>query len=458
MSTFESSIPRRPASVTEVPLTPLQQRWWILHGNYPGGSSPIVSLARRLRGPLVVDLWARAVQTLVNRHESLRTLFVSTGPAPVQTVRAPDGFPVDRIDMSDLPEGDRVERARQLLKERRQVSVDLERGPVVTSDLVRLGADDHVWTMTIHHILADGASVDIIDRDLGALYRALVTGTDPGLPDLTVQYPDFALWWHESGPGEAEADDLRYWTRQLAGVPALELRTDHPRPPRKGDPAGEVRRAVAAALVNQIDELARSARSTRFMVLLAAAAALFGCYSGQPDFCIGVPTLGAGRSHPELVDVIGLFNNSIAVRVDLAGEPSFRQLLSRIRETVLDALDHQDAPFGQVVVALGAASDPSRAQVFQVMFELDDTATAGGLQLPGIVVEDFPLEIPKTLHDVMLFTWRVPDGLMTRLLYDTGLFHPDTAARMSSQYQALLQAAVTDPDRPVAELVTDLPG
>lgn len=449
----DEAIPRRPTDLVELPLSPFQERWWFFHTRYPGATSPLVWLVHRLRGPLVVDAWVRAVSALVDRHETLRTLFVDRPEGPVQVVGPPRGLAVEQLDLRDVPESEREERARELLNERRQVVLDLERGPLVASCLLRLAADDYVWTLTIHHILADGASLPIIDRELGALYRAYVGGTEPDLPELEVQYGDFAVWC--AAAHEPQYDiERRYWLDRLAGVPALELRTDLPRPASKGAPAAEVRHTVGADLVARVDELAKGERCTRFMALLAALQVLLARNSGQPDFCVGVPVVGSGRTRAELAPLVGLFNNVLALRCDLSTDPSFRALLVTTRETVIDALDHQDIPFGRIATALDLPPDPSRAQVFQAMFLLDELH-AGGPDLPGLTVTEFPLAIPKILHDLMVFAWLGPQGLVTRFVYDSALFAEATMIRLAGEYEQLLCAAVAGPDARLSELAVD---
>lgn len=448
----ESSIARRPPSLVELPLTPLQKRWWFLCTGYPGGSSPLVGLVHRLRGPLVVQEWVRAVGALVDRHEILRSLFVDRPGGPVQVISPPSGLDVEYIDLRDLPEAVREDRARELLNARRAVALDLEQGPLVNSSLLRLADEDYVWTMTIHHLLADGASLAVIDRELSAIYPAFVNGTEPLLPDMPVQYTDFAVWQSESD-SEQEEEDRLYWREQLVGVPPLELTDALPRPAAKGAPAAEVGGLLDGELVRRVEELGRAARCSRFMVLLAALQFVLARASGQDDFCVGIAVVGAGRTRPELANLVGLFNNALALRCDLSGDPTFRELLAATRDTVLDAVDHQDLPFGEVVAELNAPHEPGRAQVFQVMFQHDEVEVASRLELPGLRVEEFALAIPKILHDLMVFALPSPDGVATRFVYDTSLFTQATMTQVARAYESLLRAAVDNPDTRLSKLM-----
>ncbi len=442
-------IPRRPSDMKELPLTALQLRWWFLGLQYRGGSSPLVALVHRLRGPLDVEAWTGAVSRVVDRHEILRTRFVGRVDGPVQVVSSPAGIGTERVDLCDGPVEGREERARELLMRRRARPLDLEKDQLVDSCLVRLADDDHVWTMTIHHILADGFSLAAIDRELATLYPG--AGEPPPLP---VQYGDFAVW-QSTSDAEREAEDRAYWQSQLAGAPPLDLFDARPRPPEKGAPAAEVAHMLDPELVRQIEGLAKSARASRFMVLLAALHLLLARASGQTDFCVGIPVAGVGRIHPELAPLVGLFSNTLALRCDLSGDPTFREHLARTREVVLDALDHQDLPWGEVVAAIEAPQDPGRAQVFQVMLLHDDVEVASRLDLPGVRVEEFPLGIPRVLHDIMVYARPSGGGLQTRFVYDTALFSPELMAGLAHGYEELLHAAVMSPDSPLSELAAE---
>lgn len=449
--TWDAPVAARPSHLVELPLTPLQARWWFLCTSYPGGMSPLVDLVHRLRGPLDVDAWERSVDAVVDRHEILRTLFASRPDGPVQIVGPAKGIVMEHIDLRDLPPAQRAERARELLDERRRLALDLETGPLVHTSLLRLADDDHVWRMTIHHILADGASLAVIDRELGAIYPALLDGVEPALPELPVQYGDFALW-QSTADTEKEDEDREYWREQLAGLRPLDLAQALPRPAQKGAAAAEVAHTVDPELTRRIEELGRSARCTRFMVLLAALHILLARAGGQDGFAIGIPVAGVGRTRPELAKLVGLFNNALALRCDLSGDPTFREVLAGVRETVIDALDHQDLPWGQVVALLDEPHDPGRAQGFQAMFLHDEVEVASRLTLPDLRVEEFPLGVPRVLHDLMVYAGPSPQGLSTKFVYDTALFTAETVTGLAHGYERLLRAAVDDPDTRLSAL------
>jgi hypothetical protein len=441
-------IARRPVDLAELPLSPLQQRIWYLCTSYPGDASPIIYLAWRIHGPLDAAAWARAVSAVVDRHESLRTRFVPTEHGPVQVFGPPVGLAQERFDLTGLPPDSREAAAQQLLKRQRiRVLVDLEKGPLVGSCLIALGAQDHVWCFTVHHILADGASLAIVEREVLEHYRASLAGHPPRLVDAPIQYGDFALW-QDRAAGDDE--DLRYWLRRLAGVPPLELPTDAPRPAEKGTRATAVFERIDPELGTALDRLAQAEGATLFMVLLAGLAAMLGQRSGQTDFCIGTPV--AGRTRVEMEHVVGLFANTLPLRADLSGNPTFRELLARTRTTAIEALTRQQVPFGRIVAELNLARDLSRTQVFQVIFVLH-TELAGARTAPaGLRIEDFPVAGPQIIHDLVIHVWATASGMQVEVRYDSALWRPETVQAMARQYRDILAGAPTNPDARLFEL------
>jgi hypothetical protein len=317
----------------------------------------------------------------------------------------------------------------------------------VHSYLLQLGDDDFVWSMTIHHILSDGFSLAVIDRELAALYPACREGKPADVAELTVQYGDFALWQSTSDTSKEE-EDRAYWREQLASVPPLELKNSLPRPAQKGAPAAEIGYVIGHGLVSAIDALAKATRCSRFVVLLTALNVLLSRASGQRDFCIGIPVAGIGRTRPELAKLVGLFNNALALRTRLSDGQSFKDALLGTRDVVFDALDHQDLPWGEVVATVQAPHEPGRAQVFQAMFLHDDVEVASRLDLAGLRVEEFALPIPRILHDIMVYARPAPGGLSIRFVYDTALFTPETMAALGQEFEALLREAAAEPSCP----------
>ncbi len=416
----------------EMPLSLLQQRFWYLCTSYPGDTSPILFLAWRVRGALDPEQWARNVSEVVNRHESLRTGFTLRDDQPVQVIYPPVGIDTDLIDLRHLPEEKREDEAMRLVAARTHTLLDLTHDPLVTSCLLRLADDYHVWCFTMHHLVSDGASLRIVGREM----RTLAGGGQ--LAPLAIQYGDFAA---------AQASDpehLQYWVDRLQHVPPLDLPTDHPRPAAKGTKSGEVFHQMDAELGAGVTRLARAIRGTPFMVLLAALQALLASESGQHDFCLGSPV--AGRTRVELEPLVGLFANTLALRTDLSGDPTFHELLGRTRETVIGALRRQSVPFGQIVARLNPPRDPSRTQVFQAIFSMRNDNEHKQSQVGELHIEDFPHGHPKVLHDLVVDIWRLDaNGIRVGMRYDTDLFTHNRIVVLLHRYESLLQHAVADP-------------
>jgi hypothetical protein len=316
--------------------------------------------------------------------------------------------------------------------------------------MLHLGPDDHVWALTIGHIVADGKSLVPIVADLTVAYNALVAGERPDLPEPEIRYGDFLAWYAAQDPARY-AEDLAYWTTRLAGVPDFDPPSDFPRPERKGAPVGEYRQAVPADLYHQAAVWGREHRCSRYVVLLTAVAAMLYRWTGQTDFCIGLPVAGSERSNPSFETVVGLFNRMVLLRCDIAGDPTYTELLTRTRDGVLDALEHQDLSFAQIVEAMNIPNVPNRAQVVQVLFLINEFQDSGDLKLTGLTVEDFPLTIPGMPYDMMICALPAGDGLSLRIFYDTGLFTEATIAGVIDEFTAILDATVTRPESHVSE-------
>jgi hypothetical protein len=449
-------IRRRPADLTGLPLSALQQRIWYLCTAYSGDASPVLFHTWHLRGRLDVAAWARAVGTVVDHHESLRTRFPDRGGMPVQVIAPPGELEQEYLDLSDLPEPEREARARDVMFGRTHALLDLVHGPLVASCLVRLAPEHHLWCFTVHHLLADGTSLGIINREVRAAYESFVDATLPGPPRPPLGYGDFAVWQHQTH-SVAEERDLLWWLDQLAGLSPLELRTDRPRPPEKNTRSGEVAGFVPAEVGRDLHALLRTQRCTLYMALLAALYTLLSEHSGQHDICVGTPV--DGRTRVEMEPVVGLFANTLPMRGDLSGDPTFRELLTRTRSTVINALARQTVPFGRVVAALNLPVDKSRTQVFQVIFSMHSkvktTPAEQHDEVAGLHIEPYPVGSPKILHDLVVDVWRPdPFALRVAFRYDTALFTHETATTMARRFETLLARAVERPDARLSELAS----
>ncbi|WP_144119245.1 condensation domain-containing protein [Catellatospora sichuanensis] len=416
-------IPRRATPSGTAPLSLLQQRWWHLCTAYEGGASPIVVIADRITAPLDVPAFTAAVSALADRHDALRTTFAVGPDGPRQVIAPPGGLVTELLDVSG--EADPPGRARELVAELARALLDLAGGRLVRSRLIRLGPADHVWCLAVHHILVDGESAMILQREAVALYRG-----EP-LPEPFIGYADFAAWQCADTTGDV---DLAWWTERLRGVPPLELPTDLPRPPAKTLRGGQVDVHVAAPVADALDRFARQRRATPYMVLATALLVVLARRSGQTDLCVGMPV--SGRLLEETERTVGLFANTIALRVDLSGDPDLGELLGRVRAATIDGLARQAVPFGQVVAAVDPDADRSRTPVFQVTAALH-THTAAGPVDPHW--RPFAQSAPQILHDLGVDAWREPDGLELTLRYDTGLFTADTAAALADEIVAVLR-------------------
>jgi amino acid adenylation domain-containing protein len=442
-------IPRRRA--TDVcPLSFDQQQLWFLYQWDTAGTAYNFPIAVRLYGPCDLAALAHSLNVIVQRHESLRTTFVAASGSPQQRFSAVVRIPLRRIDLDRLPVAVQDQQIAQLVRAEVAQPFDLEHGPLLRARALRLHATEHVLLITIHHIVFDNWSQGILIRELLTLYPAAQAGETAALPALPVQYGDYALWQRGKLHGRLLAEQLAFWTAQLRHAPALlDLPTDHPRPPSRSARGDSHIFGVAAAVTDGLNQLSRQSGATLFMTLLAAFAVLLYRYSGQTDIVIG--TSIAGRSRAELEGLIGMFANRLALRTNLAGTPSFRELLQRVRTLALAAYEHQDIAFEQVLEALPLTRDMSRHPVFQVLLVLQN-APMPAVQRAGLTVQ--PIEVPRTTaqFDLGLFVREEEQELRGRVKYSTDLFTAPTMQRMFTQFQRLLAAIAADPDQPIDAL------
>lgn len=436
---------RRPDTMTELPLLPQQMRWLTIDERHPGSNTPLVQLVHRLRGHIDLDHWRAAVGAVVDRHEALRARFVRQGDTAYQYFAPPTGLDMEYVDLSVLPAAEREVRARELMDQRMRLRLNYATGPLVASTMLRLDTDDHVWALTIAHIVADGMSLVPVAADIMTAYNALAAGGQPDLPEPDIRYGDFLAWYAGQDPARYD-DDLAYWKAQLAGVPDFDPPTDFPRPDRKGAPVDEVRSALHGDRYERAAVWAGEHRTSRHVALLVAVQAMLHRWTGQTDFCIGLPVAGTERAIPSFERVVGLFNRMVLLRCDLSGDPTYEELLMRTRDDMLDALEHQDLSFGQLVTSMGIPIQPNRAQVTQVLFLINEYQNSSELKLAGLAVEDFPLTIPGMPYDLMVCALPAEHGLTLRVFYDTALFTPDTVAGVIDEYDALLDFAMRHPD------------
>jgi amino acid adenylation domain-containing protein len=427
----------------DLPLAFAQERLWFLDQLEPGSSAYNIAGGVRLRGTLEIPVLRRALGEIVSRHEPLRTTFASRGGRPVQVIAIAAGTPLPLTDLSGLPEAWRELEARRLSGEEAAHRFDLARGPLFRTSLLRLGSREHVLLLTVHHIVSDGWSMTVLIREIAALYTAFNAGGPTPLPQLPVQYVDFAVWQREWLRGEALESQVAYWRERLAGVQALDLPTDRPRPRVQTSRGDGLRAALPAVLSQTLSALASRRGSSLYMVLLAAFKLLMSRLSGQEDVSIGTPI--AGRTRPEIEGLIGLFLNSLTLRTDLAGDPTFGELVERVRETALEAYAHQDVPFEKLLEELRPERDLSRTPLFQVFFNMLNLPRVEA-SLPRLTQEPFDFFAVEAKFDLTLYVSETERGIELHLVYNTDLFERARMEELLRQYQTVLARAVARPD------------
>jgi amino acid adenylation domain-containing protein len=437
-----------PRSSEGEPLSFSQQRLWFLHQLEPGATYHVPG-ALRVRGALREDVLERTLAEIVRRHEALRTVFRNVASAPVQIVLPPAGLRLPVADLTSLPAEEREAEAGRLLAREARRSFDLETGPLVRALLIRLADDERLLTVVTHHIASDAWSLGVLLRELGEIYSAFVAGKPSQLPALPVQYPDFARWQRSWLSGQVLERELAHWRRVLAGAPES-LGLPYDRLPSAAAKARGGRRtfALSADLWQRLLELARREGWTPFMALLAGFQALFSRYGDQEDVVVGSPI--ANRNWLEFEGLIGFFTNTLALRLDLAGDPSFRELGRRVRAVALETYAHQDLPFEKVVEELAPDRHPSRNPLFQTVLVLEKPPVPPAL--PGVTCELSDVDTGTAKFDLTLMLTEGEDGAAGWMEYARDLFDGATVDRILGHLRTLLAAAVADPERRLADL------
>jgi len=430
-----------------------QQRLWFLYRMDPNSPFYNISSAWRLRGPLDVDALKNSLNIIIQRHEALRTTFSMREGDPVQLIAPSLSLPLPVIDLRDLPDTQRDIEVQRLLTEEARQSFQLEKGPLLSAKLLRLEKQQHVFVLVIHHIISDGWSMGVLMREMSKLYEALTAGQPDPLPALPIQYADFAQWQRKALRGELLDEQLRYWEERLAGAaPVLELPTDRPRPAVQSFNGTHDTWLLDDTVADGLKRLGQQEKSTLFMTLLAAFQMLLRHYTRQQDIVVGSPI--AGRQQQQTEGLIGFFVNTLALRTNLSGDPTFRELLGEVRETTLEAYAHQDLPFEKVVEELKPERSLSYSPLFQIMFVLENASTET-LHLKGLDIQRVGIDSGVEKFDLTVFAEETAKGLRFLWSYNTDIYNPDTVKRMTQRmtrhYQVLLEQIVEDPDKPISE-------
>jgi amino acid adenylation domain-containing protein len=439
--------PRPDAS--RIPLSHAQERLWFLDQLLPEPGLYNIYQAMRITGPVNHSALERALDELVSRHEVYRSAILAGEDGPIQVVTHPARLPLLHDDLSGRVPDERQRELTKRLEAQAKRPFDLAKDQLLRALLVRLGPEEHVLLLTMHHIVSDGWTLGLLFRELALLHDSFATGQGAALPPLPIRFADYALWERETFRGEALEKPLAYWRKQLAGAATLELPTDRPRPAEIAVRGATQSRHLPPDLVRELRLLSHREGATLFMTLLAAFQALLHRYTGQDDIVLG--SCVADRPQVELENLAGFFVNTLVLRTSAAGQPAFHELLARTRETVLGAMAHQDLPFEKIVAELQPDRSPTRNPFFQVMFVLQ---SAGGAQpsATGLKFEPLELDNGTAKFDLTLSIGESAGGLVVSAEYRTDLFEPATLARMLGHYQNLLTAVAADPMRRLAEL------
>ncbi|MFL6332077.1 MAG: amino acid adenylation domain-containing protein, partial [Pyrinomonadaceae bacterium] len=428
-----------------------QQRLWFLDQLEPGSAAYNIPMAMRLAGRLDVTALERSLNEVVRRHEVLRTTFAAGDGQAVQVIKPSLILTLPAEDLTGLPESERGSEARRLAAQEARTPFSLTEGPLIRARLLRLGRQEHVLLVTVHHIVFDGWSTGVLLKEVTALYGAYSRGLTPALPELPIQYADFALWQREWLQGAVLDRQLAYWREQLSGPPpVLKLPTDRARPAVQSHRGATTSRELTSDLSAALRRSSRREGVTLFMMLLAAFDLLLSRYTGQEDIVVGTDV--ANRNRAEIGPLVGFFVNQLALRVNLSNDPTFLELLGRAREAMLGAQSHQDLPFDRLVEALNPKRDMRIAPIFQVKLLVQHADGGPGANGSGLSVEPLPVESETATFDLTLSVTDAPQGITLELKYNTDLFDAPTAARMLRHLEALLRAAVAEPRRRISRL------
>ncbi len=435
---------------TSFPISFAQQRVWLLDQLAPKHPAYNIPIAFRLRGTLDHALLEQSLNAIVQRHAALRTSIITSDGQPLQVIAEHCPLPLPLVDLSEHPVAEREDAALQFAQSAARQSFDIAHALLLRALLLRLEASEHLLVLVIHHIVADDWSLGVLFRELGQFYAAGVLGHAAQLPELPIQYADFAVWQQQWLQGEVLAEQLNYWRQQLAHAPALlELPSDYPRPPVQSLQGALYLFSLPAPLLPALHELSQREGVTLFMTLLTAFQVLLLRYSGQDDIVVGSPI--ANRNRREIEELIGFFVNTLVLRSDLSGNPPFREALQRVREVCLGAYAHQDLPFERLVEELRPQRDLSYHALVQVMFTLQNAPMAP-LELPGLTLTPLTIDNGTAKLDLSLFLEETPQGLRGMVEYSTDLFAEASIARFVTHFQLLLEGVVADPQCRLGEL------
>jgi amino acid adenylation domain-containing protein len=448
----QTSRQKRDAGATGLPLSFAQQRLWFLYQLEPVNPAYNLSFARHLKGELNEAALQRSLDEIIRRHEILRTSFASIDGRPAQLLAPPRSLHIALDDLSSIPAHRQQEELRRRLNHTAQLPFRLEDWPLLRVSLFRLSATEHVLLLVMHHIISDGWSMQVLIRELGTLYAAYARGAESPLPELPVQYADYAVWQRDWLRGEVLEEQLGYWREQLsgAGEQVLELPADRARPAQLSHRGAREEMVLGAELAHGLRELSRERGVTLFMTLLAGFTGLLWRYTNAEEVVVGAPIAGRGRV--ELEGLIGFFTNTLALRVEVrSGEESFEELLRRVQEVCLGAYEHQEIPFEKVVDELHPQRRLNINPLFQVMFDIR-SGVHESLSLPGLDLDTFEIEGATSILDMYLSMVEEKEGLRAVMQYSTDLFEAETIRRFLGHWEKMLEGIVANPRQRLSDL------
>ncbi|MBD1942369.1 AMP-binding protein, partial [Coleofasciculus sp. FACHB-712] len=445
-----TQIPRQNRESNSFPLSFAQQRLWFFDQLEPGNTSYNIPAAVRVEGTLDAIALEQSLNAIVERHEVLRTAFTTVNGQPVQVITPQLKLTLPFVDLRELPNTEREQAVRQFATAEAQKPFDLTQAPLLRVSLLHLSEFEYVVLFTMHHIVSDGWSMGIFIQELVTFYKAFSSSKFSPLPELSIQYADFAVWQRQWLQGEVLESQIAYWKKQLGGnLPVLDLPTNRPRPAVQTFQGAEEKFVLSKALTEALTKLGQQQGATLFIVLLAAFKTLLYRYTGQEDILVGSPI--ANRNRAELEGIIGFFANTLVLRTDLSNNPTFKELLGRVREVALGAYSHQDLPFEKLVEVLQPDRDLSRNPLFQVLFALRNVPTQT-LELPGISLSLEEMESQTARFDLVLNLSQEAGGLTGVFEYNKELFNASTVQRMAGHFQTLLESIVANSDRSISTL------
>jgi amino acid adenylation domain-containing protein len=434
----------------QLPLSFSQERLWFLDQLEPGGYTYNLLAAYHLKGELNINALERSINEIIARHEVLRTIFKSVGGQPEQIILPSMAINIPLLDLRGVvSEGERQSEVRRLSREEAQRPFDLAHGPLLRISLLRLTDSEYILFRAMHHIIIDGWSGGVLFRELAQFYEAFSNNRPSLHPNLPIQYADFASWQRQWLQGEVLETHLSYWNKILENPPTLQLATDRPRPAIQTSHGAHQSFVLSETLSAELNNLSQRHGVTLFMTLLAAFQTLLCRYTGQTDIVIGSPV--AGRNRGDLESLIGFFLNMLALRIDLSGNPTFRNLLTRTKEVCLGALAHQDLPFEKLIEEMHAKRDLSHHPLFQVTFGFRNTPRFS-IQLAGLKAQEFEVDSEIARFDLNLFMEEDESSLRGYVNYNTDLFNVDTIQRLITHFKNLLKSIVTDPGQRISNL------